>query len=97
MRIFVVCLLVLSFGRGVLADNVPIDQLPEPVLATIKRKNSTGTIKTAEVFDWGGTKIYRVEIDLNGSPDQELEIAQDGKLVRSDSLKPEEPAEEDGQ
>jgi hypothetical protein len=84
------CLLARAF-----AGDVPIDQIPAPVLDTIKRESATGTVKSAEVYDWGNTKIYRVEVDVNGVPDLELQIAQDGKLVRSDSLRPED--EETGQ
>ncbi len=93
MRIFALTLLAFGLSFRALADDIPADQLPAPVLDTIKRELAAGTIRSAEVYDWGNTKIYRVDLDLKGVPDLELQIAENGKLVRSDSLRPED---EDG-
>ncbi len=35
----------------------------------------------------GNTTIFKVEIDLNGVPDLELHIAENGKLIRVDRVR----------
>ncbi len=92
MRILALAFLALLPIRA-LPDDIPADQLPAPVLDTIKRTLAAGTIKSAEVYDWGNIKIYRVDLDLKGLPDLELQIAENGKLVRSDSLRSEDEEE----
>jgi hypothetical protein len=82
---------VLAAGR-VQADEVPIDSLPQPVVETANQNKGSGTIQHAESYPWGNAIIYKIEIDLDGKPDLELQIADNGKLIRVDQLG--EPREE---
>jgi hypothetical protein len=65
-----------------LADDVPPDALPRVVQETIDMKKREGVVKSADSYAWGNTTIFKVEIDLNGVPDLELHIAENGKLIR---------------
>ena len=86
MRRAVLWLSVVLVGGGVRADEVPIDSLPHPVAETANQNKGSGTIQHAESYPWGKALIYKIEIDLDGKPDLELQIADNGKLIRVDQL-----------
>jgi hypothetical protein len=50
-------------------------------------KKREGVVKSADSYAWGNTTIFKVEIDLNGVPDLELHIAENGKLIRVDRVR----------
>ncbi len=84
-----IVLAVFLAGSRLLADEVPLEQLPRVVLETIDMEKGDGTAKSAESYIWGDTTIYKIEIDLNGAPELELQVAENGKLIRVDRLQPE--------
>jgi hypothetical protein len=84
-----VVLWVFAVGSRLLADEVPLDQLPRVVLETIDMEKGDGIAKSADSYTWGNTTIYKIEIDLNGAPELELQVAENGKLIRVDRLQPE--------
>jgi hypothetical protein len=82
-------LCVFTAGSRLLADEVPLEQLPRVVLETVEMEKGDGTAKSADRYSWGNTTIYKIEIDLNGAPELELQVAENGKLIRIDRLQPE--------
>jgi hypothetical protein len=76
--------LLLLAGR---ADEVPIGSLPQPVVETANENKGSGTIQHAESYPWGNATIYKLEVDLDGVPDLELQIADNGRLIRIDRLR----------
>jgi hypothetical protein len=79
---------VLTAG-SLLADEVPIEQLPRVVLETVEMEKGDGIAKSADSYTWANTTIYKIEIDLEGVPELELHVAANGKLIRIDRLQPE--------
>jgi hypothetical protein len=69
------------------ADDVPLDSLPLAVQETIDTEKGDGVVKSAESFGWGNAVIFKVEIDVEGVPALELQIAGNGKLIREDDLR----------
>ena len=86
MRRAVLWLSLLLLAGRVQADEVPIGALPQPVVETANQNKGPGTIQHAESYPWGNAIIYKIEIDLDGKPDLELQIADNGKLIRVDQL-----------
>jgi hypothetical protein len=84
-----VILAVFTGGSRLLADEVPLEQLPRVVLETVEMEKGDGTAKSADSYTWGTTTIYKIEIDLDGLPELELHVAENGKLIRIDRLQPE--------
>jgi hypothetical protein len=75
------------FATGSLfAEEVPIDQLPHAVLETVDMEKGNGIAKSADSYAWGNTTIYKIEIDVDGAPELELHVAENGKLIRIDRL-----------
>lgn len=87
MRLRVLWIFLLSLAGMVQADEVPIDSLPQPVVETANENKGSGTIQHAESYPWGNATLYKLEIDLDGVPDLELQIADNGKLIRMDRLR----------
>jgi len=71
------------------ADEVPIDQLPHVVLETVEMEKGDGIVKSADSYTWANTTIYKIEIDVDGAPELELHVAENGKLIRIDQLQAE--------
>jgi hypothetical protein len=69
-----------------LADE--LSSLPEAARRTVEANRGTGTVTHVEVFEWGKARIFRVEIEVGGVPDKELQVADTGKLIRVDDLRP---------
>ena len=44
-------------------------------------------MRSADSYSWGNVIIFRVEIDVDGVPYLELQIAGNGKLIRIDRLR----------
>jgi hypothetical protein len=88
IRSLIVLAMCMAWSR-LLAEEVPLEQLPRVVLETIDMEKGDGTAKSAESFIWGDTTIYKIEIDLNDAPELELHVAENGKLIRVDRLQPE--------
>ena len=80
-----------SFG-----DDVPLESLPQAVRETIDMEKGDGVAKSADSYAWGNATIFRVEIDVEGVPDLELQIAGNGKLIRVDRLRDEQVDNEKG-
>jgi hypothetical protein len=76
------------------AQDSSLDSLPQAVRETIEMEKGDGVAKKAETYTWGDVTIYTVEIDLDNIPSLELQIAENGKLIRVDRLQPEK--EDDG-
>ena len=79
---------VLTAG-SLLADEVPIGQLPRAVQETVEMEKGDGIAKSADSYTWANTTIYKIEIDLGGVPELELHVAENGKVIRIDRLQPE--------
>ena len=80
-------LIIAVFAAGSLfADEVPIDQLPRVVLETVEMEKGDGIAKSADSYTWANTTIYKIEIDVDGAPELELHVAENGKLIRVDRL-----------
>jgi hypothetical protein len=86
MRIVAFFILGVLAGTRLLADEVPIEQLPRAVLETVDMEKGDGIPKSADSYLWANTTIYRIEIDLDGLPELELHVAENGKLIRVDRL-----------
>src|SRR6516162_4024953 len=83
-------LIIAVFAAGSLfADEVPIDQLPRVVLETVEMEKGDGIAKSADSYTWANTTIYKIEIDVDGAPELELHVAENGKLIRIDRLQAE--------
>jgi hypothetical protein len=70
-----------------LAEDSPLDSLPQAVRETIEIEKGDGVVKSAESYGWGNATIFKVEIDVDGIPTLELQIAGNGKLIRVDDLR----------
>jgi hypothetical protein len=66
-----------------------LDSLPQAVRETVDMEKGDGVATKAETFNWGAVTIYNVEIDFDHVPTLELQIADNGKLIRVDRLQPE--------
>ena len=87
MRLAPFLLIIAGFAAGSLfADEVPIDQLPRVVLETVEMEKGDGIAKSADSYTWANTTIYKIEIDVDGAPELELHVAENGKLIRIDRL-----------
>jgi hypothetical protein len=90
MRLAPFLLIIAGFAAGSLfADEVPIDQLPRVVLETVEMEKGDGIAKSADSYTWANTTIYKIEIDVDGAPELELHVAENGKLIRIDRLQAE--------
>ena len=96
MRSLVLLLPILALPFASFADDVPLESLPQAVRETIDMEKGDGVAKSADSYGWGNVTIFRVEIDLQGVPDLELQIAGNGKLIRVDRLQDEEVDNEKG-
>ena len=82
---------LVGFGQ-----DAPLDSLPQAVRETIETERGDGVATKAEPYTWGTVTIYIVEIDLDKVPTLELQIAENGKLLRVDRLQPEKEPDDDG-
>jgi hypothetical protein len=80
----------------VLAEDSPLDSLPQAVRETIDMEKGDGVVKSAESYGWGDVTIFKVEIDMDGVPALELQIAGNGKLIRVDDLRVEKEDDTSG-
>lgn len=71
------------------AENSVVDSLPQAVRETIDMEKGDGVVKSAESYGWGDATIFMIEVDVDGLPALELQIAGNGKLIRIDPLRPE--------
>jgi hypothetical protein len=71
------------------AQDAVLHSLPQAVQETVDMEKGEGIAKSAESYPWGDITIYRIEIDVNNVPTLELQIAENGKLLRVDRLQPE--------
>ena len=85
---------VLSMPLLLSAEDATLDSLPLAVRETIDLEKGDGVVKSAESYDWGNATIFQVEIDVDGTPALELQIAGNGKLIRVDNLQIEKDDEE---
>lgn len=82
----IVFLFFLAMPMLLFADDMPLDSLPQAVRETIDIEKGEGVVKSAESYVWGDATIFKIEIDLEGVPALELQIAANGKLIRVDNL-----------
>lgn len=73
-----------------LAEDSVLNSLPQAVRETIDMEKGDGVVKSADTYNWGDATIYIVEIDADGVPALELQIAENGKLIRVDHLRTEQ-------
>jgi len=95
MRVLAFFIFGVLTGGSLLADEVPIEQLPRAVLETVQMEKGDGVAKSADSYTWASTTIYKVEIDLNGVPELEMHVAENGKLIRIDRLQPEKESDDE--
>jgi hypothetical protein len=88
MRLLIL-LLAVAIPLVSFADDVPLESLPQAVRETIDTEKGDGVVRSADSYGWGNVTIFRVEIDVDGVPDLELQIAGNGKLIRVDRLRDE--------
>jgi hypothetical protein len=91
----IVFFFVLGMPLLLLADDTPLDSLPLAVQETIDMEKGEGVVKSAESYGWGAATIFKVEIDVDGTPALELQIAANGKLIRVDNLQVEKDDDKD--
>jgi hypothetical protein len=91
----IVFFFVLGMPLLLRADDTSLDSLPLAVRETIDMEKGDGVVKSAESYGWGAATIFRVEIDVDGAPALELQIAGNGKLIRVDNLQLEKDDEKD--
>jgi hypothetical protein len=78
--------LALSLCAGaapVLAEDIPIDQLPQAVVQAIQQRFPGATIKDAERETENGQPVFEVEIDVNGD-DKDVKIRPTGEILKVD-------------
>jgi hypothetical protein len=83
----IVFLFVIAMPLLLLAEDTLLDSLPQAVRETIEMEKGDGVVKSTESYRWGNVTIFRVEIDVEGVPALELQIAGNGKLIRVDDLR----------
>lgn len=91
-----VLILILTIPFVSFGDDVPLESLPQAVRETIAMEKGDGVVKSVDSYGWGNVTIFSVEIDVEGVPDLELQIAGNGKLIRVDRLRDEEADSEKG-
>src|ERR1700730_873239 len=91
----IVFFFVLGMPLLLRADDTSLDSLPLAGRETIDKEEGDGVVKSAESYGWGAATIFRVEIDVDGAPALELQIAGNGKLIRVDNLQLEKDDEKD--
>jgi hypothetical protein len=96
MRSIIFFLFVIAMPFLVLAEDSPLDSLPQAVRETIDMEKGDGMVKSAESYGWGNVTIFKVEIDMDGVPALELQIAGNGKLIRVDDLRVEKEDDTSG-
>jgi len=92
----IVLLFVLAMPLLALAENTPLDSLPQAVRETIEMEKGDGVVKSVETYGWGEATIFKVEIDVGEVPALELQIAGNGKLIRIDHLRVEKDDNDNG-
>jgi len=65
---------------GYAGQDIPLEQLPAPVRATVEKETQGGKVTDIEKDRERGQVIYEVEFTLDGK-EWELDIAEDGKLL----------------
>jgi len=91
----IVLLFAVAMPTVLLADDTPLDSLPQAVRETIEMEKGDGVVKSAESFGWGDATIFKIEIDVDQLPALELQIAGNGKLIRVDNLRVEKEDDSD--
>jgi uncharacterized membrane protein YkoI len=70
-------------GRVQAGPDVPIDQLPKPVVEAVKKQFPNGEIAEAETEKDQGQMVYEVEVMVAGE-EKEIEVSPEGKIVEID-------------
>jgi hypothetical protein len=65
------------------ADEVPLEQLPAAVRATVERETRGGRITEIEREERDGRRVYEVEFVRDGR-EHEILVAEDGKVLDKD-------------
>jgi uncharacterized membrane protein YkoI len=78
--LFIPPAILLATSLAAAGQDVALDQLPEPVRATVDRETKGGQITEIERDTERGQTIYEVEFVLDGK-EYELDIGADGKLL----------------
>lgn len=66
------------------ADEVPLEQVPPAVRATIEREMQGGRLEEIERETMNGRTVYEVELVRDGKK-RELHIAEDGTVLKRDN------------
>jgi uncharacterized membrane protein YkoI len=70
-------------GRAQAGPDVPIDQLPKPVVEAVKKQFPNGELVEAETEKDQGQMVYEVEVMVAGE-EKEIEVSPEGKIVEID-------------
>jgi uncharacterized membrane protein YkoI len=70
-------------GRVQAGPDVPIDQLPNPVVEAVKKQFPNGELVEAETEKDQGQMVYEVEVMVAGE-EKEIEVSPEGKIVEID-------------
>ena len=76
--LFQAAFLVPALGDA--GQDIPLEQLPAPVRATVEKETQGGKVTDIEKDHERGQVIYEVEFTIDGK-EWELDIAEDGKLL----------------
>jgi hypothetical protein len=90
-------LLVVTSPLFGFAEDALLHSLPQAVQETVEMEKGEGVAKSAESYPWGDITIYQIEIDVDNVPTLELQIAENGKLIRVDRLQPEKEDESEAE
>lgn len=73
-------------GISLADDLVSYGEVPDAVKRTVEANRGAGTVQQVEVFPFGNVKLYKVQVAINGVPEREIQVAENGKLIRVDDL-----------
>jgi hypothetical protein len=86
MRWTLLCVVAAFLSAPLFADPVTLDSLPAPVKNSLKSylQNPQESVANIQTYDWGPAVIYKISINLDGKPYLEVDIADTGKVLRTD-------------
>lgn len=73
-------LFVIPVDSACAGENIPLDQLPQAVVETVKKQFPGAELREAERNEEQGQPIYEVDISVNGTK-KEVEVTPTGKIV----------------
>ncbi len=69
-------------SSGLLANEIPLSQVPTPVRETIKENAGLGRIDEIKTIRMENRVLYLAEIDLAGKRERKIHVSGDGSLLK---------------